>query len=172
LATTLKLDRQSIDEFWREQAMLPTVRWMESREFWAPEQGELEVALDLLERLFGDGSEVLENESRLRLLLLSLAYLRSGTARRISRFLDQAHPQFAAKLVDAIKQDLMMPKESALRVGAHVMASRIKHLAAVKVLSQIFGKERLDIVREAIVALRNADERDGDSKRYREGEAR
>lgn len=141
--------------------MLPTVRWMEAREFWTPDQKEIEVALALLEQYFHRDKEVLASESRLRLLLLSLAYLRSGTALRIARYLDEQHPEFAAKMVDAIRDDLSMPGDSALRIGAHVMSSRIKHLAAVKVLSQIFAKERLDVVRGAIEALRaSEDERD------------
>ncbi len=140
--------------------MLPTVRWMESREFWTPDQKEIEVALSLLEQYFGRDKEALVSESRLRLLLLSLAYLRSGTALRIARFLDENHPDFAAKMVESIREDLAMPKDSPMRIGAHVMSSRIKHLAAVKVLSQIFSKERLEVVRGAIEALGEAEERD------------
>lgn len=140
--------------------MLPTVRWMESREFWTPDQKDIEVALELLEQYFGRDKEALVSEGRLRLLLLSLAYLRSGTALRIARFLDENRPEFAAKMVEAIREDLAMPKDSALRIGAHVMSSRIKHLAAVRVLSQIFAKERLDVVRDAIEALQQAEARD------------
>ena len=128
---------------------------MESREFWAPEQSEIEVVLDMLEFYFAKDAQTLKNEQRLRLLLLSMAYLRSGTALRIARFLDESHPEFAQKMVDTIREDLAMSEGNALRIGAHVMASRIKHLAAVKVLSKVFAKERLEVVKGAIEALNN-----------------
>ncbi len=138
--------------------MLPTVRWMEAREFWTPDDEQMSGAIEMLEEYFSRGDDVLRTESRLRLLLLSLAYLRSGTALRIARYLDEAHPDFAQRMVDAIRADLATPNENATRIGSHVMASRIKHLSTVKVLSKVFAKERLKVIRDAVAAL-NSEER-------------
>lgn len=151
------LEKDTVKQHWKDRYSLPIIRGMESREHWLSESQEIVDRLDEFGELLERNPNPLTKAFVIELLGL-MAYLHSGYALRIVSFFDEHNPEFAQILIDLLQQ----MKDLDADIALHVMASRIRCLKNMKVLSTVFSKERISMVVAAVNAV-NATQTEGES---------